>query len=95
MAIETIKQNTDRIPLKERNVLQSVIMTKMGVARGDIKAQEEWSKKYILSGGNMISKIIDDPENLEIRNNILSGKFDVAAELVIKKLEDVLVPAEV
>ena len=80
---ENIKENFDRIPTKERNDFQFFLMEKRGVERGDHEAQGKWLKKY----GKSVSDIIDNTENKDIRDFIMTGNYDEASKFVIEILE--------
>jgi hypothetical protein len=79
-----IEQNqTDRVPTGPRDTLQFVLMEKMGIKRGDHKAQNEWASKY----ASLIAIVIDNKENQQIREFINEGKFDEAAEILLETIE--------
>jgi hypothetical protein len=71
-----------RIPLEQRNIFQIFLMGELGVKHGDYKSQENWVKN-----AKEISNIIDDEENVEIRNFIMRGKNKEASDLIINKLK--------
>lgn len=79
-----IEQNqTERVPTGPRDTLQFVLMEKMGIKRGDHKAQNEWAFKYAA----LVSDIIDNKENQQIRDFLNENKFDEAAEILLETIE--------
>ncbi|MFH1454991.1 MAG: hypothetical protein ABIF22_01580 [bacterium] len=85
MSIDIQKQIndfTERIPIGKRNPFQIFLMQEMGVKHKDIESGEIWSEKY----GRIISEIIDNPNNIEIRDDIMNDKFKDASDKIYKLL---------
>ena len=72
------KIEIQRIPLKERNLLQ-YFMIKLFDKVGENKTNRAWFEA--------ISNIIDNTENKNIRDLIMSGEYENAANLVNEKLK--------
>jgi len=79
-------QNTEPIPLKERNFFQAKLMSEMfgedfknktSKERGDVEL--EWADLY----AKKVSDIIDHTEYQDIRELIMSGKYAEAIVLII------------
>jgi hypothetical protein len=79
-------QDTEPIPLKERNTFQAKLMRKM--FGGDLKnktpqekveTELDWASLY----AKRVSDIIDHAEYQDIRDLIMSGKYEEAMELII------------
>jgi hypothetical protein len=79
----------DRIPLKERNAFQGFLATSMIGKDASIEDKIAWADKY----GKVVSDIIDNTKNEEIRNYIFRGDHGTASRLVIEMLNREKVPA--
>jgi hypothetical protein len=72
----------DRLPMGVRLPFQRIVFEKMGIANDPDR---------VLLDGKFISDFIDNPDNAEVRNLILSGKYEEASEIVIaevRKMEE-------
>ncbi len=79
----------DRIPTKERNVFQILLMQSMLGEQPINKTKKEWNEekiKWLETYAKTISDIIDNVKYKEIRYLIMVGKYTEAAVLVIKML---------
>jgi hypothetical protein len=78
---ENISADRFRLEIERRNPLHAVILKKMlGERFRDHKAQEEWAAEY----GRRISDIVDTPAHEDIRSLAREGKYEEAAEMVIR-----------
>lgn len=87
---ETVTENLNRIPMRERNAFQGLFMQLMLGEKPIDKTKEEWNKekaKWLETYGKTISDIIDNPKNKDIRDLIMQGRHKEASEIVIKMLE--------
>lgn len=80
------KINTEAIPLKERTVFQVKLMQKMLGTDFLTKTRQErtdmeldWANNF----AKLVSDIIDHEEHKEIRDLIMSEKYEEAIELII------------
>lgn len=78
-----------RLGLHERNVVQKMIIKKM-LESGAVKTEMEWAEDY----RKIVSDIIDNPQNVNIRELIKEGdedntKYDQTADLIISLLPDI------
>lgn len=79
----------DRIPQRERNNFQSLLMKLMLGEQPIHKDKKEWrveQRKWFDAYGGVVSDIIDNPKNKEIRDLIMVEKYTEASSLVIKML---------
>ena len=72
-----------RIPTEIRGPFQAFLMQKMGIGIGDIDSQINWAQKY----AKLVSDIIDNSVNKEIRSFIMEGKNEEASNLVLEILK--------
>jgi hypothetical protein len=77
------EKKIDRMPIEKRNPFQVFLMSEMGVKHGDVLSEEIWANKY----GRKISEIIDNPYNMDIRNDIMNDKFKDASDKIHKLLD--------
>ena len=79
-------ENTERIPLKERNIFQAKLMREMfgegfvnKTSQEKIDIELTWAELY----AKKVSDIIDHAEYQNIRDFIMSGKYEEATVLII------------
>ncbi len=82
MVTETLKENSKEISTKARNFLQIAIIKELNMSLEDSINQAKW----LSENAKNIAKLIDDPENIEVRDLINSGEYNEAAKFVIKAL---------
>ncbi len=89
-SLETEIKNPNKIPVRERAAFQRFLLQLMFSEKPINKTKEEWSVEKAnwleAYGGKIISDIIDDPKNKEIRDFIMQGEYQEASKLVIKIL---------
>ena len=69
---------TDRLGIRERNFLQVELIKKM-LADGRLKTEADW---LIHPYSKVVSQVIDNPENKEVRALANENNFTEAAEIV-------------
>jgi hypothetical protein len=84
MSQETPSGDIQRIPLKERNLLQYFVAQSFGEKPAD-ETNDVWLEKT-LRWTKAVSDIIDNTENKNIRDLTISGKYEEAAKLVVEML---------
>ena len=85
MINNTIEKVTDRIPLKERNEFQSFLIEITIGKKASLEDKLEWAIK----NGKLVSDIIDNTQNENIRSLIMVGKYKEASELVLVILNEI------
>ena len=88
---EVPPENMQRIPLKERNLIQYFVTKAIFGDRPDNISKEEWGTKtsdWYLKNGETISDIINNTNNKNIRDLIMTGKYQEASDLVIEMLDE-------
>ena len=86
---EEVVENLDKIPLKERQAFQVFLIQSMLNERSSYESDEKWNEEgmgWIKKYGKMVSNIIDNVKNEEIRNLIIRGEYEKASVLVKEKL---------
>ena len=79
---ELLENKMERLPLKERNEFQIFLMKNMLGSGSSNEGQIAWADAY----AKKVSEIIDNPENKEIREFIMGGKYEEAGEMVKEML---------
>ena len=94
MKIETLeKKYFGDVPTRERTTFQRILMALMSDGQNN-DAYMKWMKKYVgtlPSDRNRVAEIIDNENNVEIRNDIMEDRNEEAAKVVKDMLEKGLV----
>lgn len=84
-------EKINRIPLKERMAFQVFLVRYMLGERSLEKTKKEWNEeeiKWAEMYAKVVSDIIDNPENKEIRNLIMEEKYKEASDIMIEMLKN-------
>jgi len=93
MSQETFGTETetfDRIPLKERMAFQILLMQLMLGEKPKYKTDKEWNEeemKWIEIYAKIVSEIIDNIKNKEIRDLLMKREYKEASNIVMEMLE--------
>lgn len=78
-----VEANTERLEIEHRNQVQAVVFSKILDQSAPLTEVMEQVKKL----GEMISNILDNPDQVEIRELARLGRYEEAGEQVISQLK--------
>jgi len=84
-------ENLDRIPLKERMEFQLTLIELMLGKKSSYKNIDEWNRvtiEWVEKYRGIISDIIDNTENKEVRDLIMKTKYKDASDIVAEMLKE-------
>jgi hypothetical protein len=88
--IKTEMGNFDKIPLEERMAFQRLVLQSMLGEKPIYKTDEEWREEkitWVETYAKIISDIIDDTKNKEMRNLIMKGEYEKASNIIVEMLK--------